>query len=214
MADIGAHLGREEQMKLYRARRTVLEMLTDRGYIVDEDDVKIDFEEFRKRYVTVDQINEIYEHVDPSMPRIKTKFDGPREGKFGGPGVRDLINEASRENISRMIFIIKEGTMTPMAKKSIAALKTQNPPLHVELFDEKEVLINITHHELVPKHRPLSADEKKAFLEKTNLKDAQLPRIQKSDPVVRYLGVDVGTVLEITRKSETADRYVTYRLVC
>ena len=74
----------------------------------------------------------------------------------------------------------------------IAALKAKD--FSIELFDLKEVLVNITEHTLVPKHQVLSEAEKKNVLEKYKMKEGQLPKIQVNDPVARFYGLSRGQV--------------------
>jgi DNA-directed RNA polymerase I, II, and III subunit RPABC1 len=98
---------------------------------------------------------------------------------------------------------------TAASLKSFAAVEKE---CTVEIFLEENLLVNITKHELVPKHVLLSKLEKKALLQRYRLKESQLPRIQKDDPVARYFGLKKGNVVKIIRRSETSGRYASYRL--
>lgn len=109
-------------------------------------------------------------------------------------------------------IIIYQQTITSSAAKVFAYVRQTDRPLLVETFPEADLQVNITHHVLVPKHSVLGEEEKKTLLDRYRLKETQLPRILSSDPVARYYGLKPRQVVKIVRPSETAGRYVTYRL--
>ena len=128
-----------------------------------------------------------------------------------GVGIKDLkafghlLNE---KNYHTGIFVA-QAAPTSSALKIIPSIL----PTVMEIFKEEDLLVNISKHELVPKHTLLSPEDKKRLLERYRLKETQLPRIRMDDPMARYLGLKRGQVVKIIRKSETAGRYASYRWV-
>ena len=72
---------------------------------------------------------------------------------------------------------------------------------------------DILKHKLVPDHTILSKTEANKVLKQLNIHQEQLPKIKSDDPVVKDIGAKPGDILKITRKSHTAGKFVTYRLV-
>ncbi|MGA2675777.1 MAG: DNA-directed RNA polymerase subunit H [Methanobacterium sp.] len=72
---------------------------------------------------------------------------------------------------------------------------------------------DILKHKLVPDHTILSKTEMNKVLKQLNIHQEQLPKIKSDDPVVKDIGAKPGDILKITRKSHTAGKFVTYRLV-
>ncbi|CAI8015145.1 DNA-directed RNA polymerases I, II, and III subunit RPABC1 [Geodia barretti] len=133
----------------------------------------------------------------------------PEDAKVGIKTIKQYCQRMQEENISRAIIVVQQG-MTPSAKQSLVDMA---PKYILEMFMEAELMINITEHELVPEHVVMTPEAKKELLQRYKLKEHQLPRIQQSDPVARYFGLKRGQVVRIIRPSETAGRYVTYRMV-
>lgn len=116
--------------------------------------------------------------------------------------------------LKRSILVLQNVSSKVPSTQALRAIDTlAHKGYTMEVFKESELLVNITEHILVPKHIPLSQDEKDALMKRYKLKDHQLPRMLNSDPISRYYGLKRGAVVKIIRPSETAGRYVTYRIV-
>lgn len=81
----------------------------------------------------------------------------------------------------------------------------------VQVFEVRDLMFNISKHQLVPKHEIVPVDEVQAILDKFNAKKTQLPNILHTDKMARYLNVRPGQLVKITRSSPTAGEYVIYR---
>eukprot|EP01137_Pigoraptor_chileana_P035912 Opistho-2@30662 len=210
MAEEGLGSEDERQCKrLWRIRRTLTQMAADRGYLVEEEEVNISFERaLQDNNYTPNRSNMAFAKKDDPTDQLIVFF--PDVKKVGITHLRTFCNQMEKEKIQRGIVVVSEG-MTSSAKNFLSEMAASN--YIIEQYQETELLVNITEHQLVPEHRLLSEEEKLTLLAKYKLRDTQLPRIQHTDPIARYYGLRRGQVVKIIRPSETAGRYVTYRLV-
>ena len=72
---------------------------------------------------------------------------------------------------------------------------------------------DILKHKLVPEHTILSKSEINKVMKELDIHPEQLPKIKSDDPVCKAIEAKSGDILKITRKSHTAGKFVTYRLV-
>ncbi|KAL5332472.1 RNA polymerase [Aspergillus crustosus] len=220
-----------ETIRVWRTWRTVFEMLQDRGYEVTDEEVRIELDEFRNKYVNekgypsrdklkiqarpTEDMKAKYTPLptpsnrdpQPDCGTIYIEFCQDDSG-IGTKQVRTFNHTVDEGNFHTGIFITK----TPISPSAVRLL-SGIPGRICEHFQEQDLLVNITRHELVPKHVLLIPEEKARLLQRYRLKESQLPRIQVSDPVARYLGLRRGQVVKIIRRSETAGRYASYRWV-
>ena len=66
---------------------------------------------------------------------------------------------------------------------------------------------------LVPKHEIMTEKEISEEFSDVDYDFKDLPKIRVDDPVVEEIGAKPGNVLRITRESQTAGVFVTYRIV-
>jgi len=200
-----------ELARLWRVSRTVHEMMRDRGYLVANFEIETSFDDFKMLHGSsgmVDRTNMSFnvDHSEKEGDRIFVYFTG--EKNVGKANIKTFLASMDKMSAKQGIMIYSE-KMSPIAARAMQEMVSE---YHLESFKESELLVNITHHFLVPKHSILTKDQKTGLLAKYKVKQVQLPRIMLSDPVARYYGTRRGEVMKIERASETAGRYVTYRM--
>ena len=127
------------------------------------------------------------------------------DGKIGINHLKCIMNNL---NETKHVLIIHKDDLTSFAKQYILS----NNEICFETYFPKELVNNITKHELVPKHVCLSHTEKIQFLADFKIKEINVPRILKSDPIARYYGCTRGTLMKIYRNDDNINS-ITYRIV-
>ncbi|GAA99801.1 hypothetical protein E5Q_06504 [Mixia osmundae IAM 14324] len=204
--------------RVWRVNRTVRELCRDRGYTMSEQEINMSLQKFTESYTMNGHLDRtaLNFHASRHVPvagREETEVQQiyvffAEERSLGIKPVREFLTVLLDRNLHSGILIYKQ-SITPPALRALAQAGQHTT---AEALSESELLVNITQHTLVPKHEVLSPMDKAELLKKYRLKDTQLPRILLSDPVARYYGLKRGQVVKITRPSETAGRYASYRL--
>eukprot|EP00443_Scrippsiella_acuminata_P003128 CAMPEP_0115225456 /NCGR_PEP_ID=MMETSP0270-20121206/30116_1 /TAXON_ID=71861 /ORGANISM="Scrippsiella trochoidea, Strain CCMP3099" /LENGTH=309 /DNA_ID=CAMNT_0002639831 /DNA_START=82 /DNA_END=1009 /DNA_ORIENTATION=- len=205
----------DDLTKLWRVRKTVFKMLADRGYHVTQKNLEETKEQFSEQYKEVQEEGGGREKFiilvhKANFPDQQLIVFFPEENKrVGVKPIRVLAEKMDEKGIKEAILVVRQ-PLTPLARTAVQEAMAK---MRIEVFAENELIVNITDHELVPKHVVLSEEEKTQLLNRYKLKPTQLPRVQITDPMARYFGMMRDQVVKIIRPSETAGRYVTYGYV-
>ena len=189
-----------------------MQMLRDRGYMIDQADVDMSEEDFYEKFTSSpqrDMLTLLVQKRDDPTDSIFVFW--PADPKVGVKPIKRYMERMNEEDVKRAILVVQQN-LTAFARQALSEIQ-QAEGVTIEQFQESELLVNITEHVLVPQHMVLTKEEKTILLQRYKMKEAQLPRIQLSDPVSRYYGLNRGQVVKIIRPSETAGKYVTYRMV-
>lgn len=175
---------------IYRIYKCLGEMLSARGYVIDKKEMKCSFKEFLEFQDDILEPIYIKSETDSLMIFLSV------EENMGIKQLQNIIMEMNNNKVIHCIIIIKKA-MTPFAKKSLA----DSSDLRIELFDQNELMVNITNTLYMSKHTILSNEQKAEILKKNKLQDSQIPRTLASDPVIKYYGGKRGNLIKI----ETVD---------
>ncbi|PIN18311.1 RNA polymerase, 25-kDa subunit (common to polymerases I, II and III) [Handroanthus impetiginosus] len=201
--------GSIESHRYYLARRTMLEMLKDRGFAVPSCEIDFSLQEFRNKHGQMPDVDELRIsalHKDDPSIKVLVLFCGPIIVKVNV--IRAIATQiVNKDSLSRLILVV-QNKITNQALKAVELFSFK-----VEIFQITDLLVNVTRHELKPKHQVLTDQEKESLLKKYSIDEKQLPRMSEKDAIARYYGLEKGQVVKVTYSGELTHLHVTYRCV-
>ncbi|XP_041441133.1 DNA-directed RNA polymerases I, II, and III subunit RPABC1 isoform X2 [Xenopus laevis] len=141
----------EETYRLWKIRKTIMQLCHDRGYLVTQDELDQTLDEFKAQFGDKPSegrprrtdLTVLVAHNDDPTDQMFVFF--PEEPKVGIKTIKMYCQRMQEENITRALIVVQQG-MTPSAKQSLVDMA---PKYILEQFLQQELLINITEHELI-----------------------------------------------------------------
>lgn len=133
------------------------------------------------------------------------------EKKVGIRTIRVLLEHMEEGGHPRALCVFMAAP-TPFAKRELQQLQQGTPARWVELFYVSELRIDITQHQMVPRHIRLSEEEQEMVLQKYAATEQHMPKILLTDPMARYLGLRLGDMVRIERKMGNQGELPMYRV--
>lgn len=182
-----------------------------------------------KPHAATSHDNEEDEGATETGDEAKKKKKGDKEGglivffasdeeTFNTAKALYLRQKAIKKHASQMIIVVRK-PLTNTLQRDIDEISarmddtTGAPIVKIQCIAEDDLVFNVTKHETVPKHFPMTQAEIDEFLHSRELQIAQLPRMLVRDPIAQYFGLGRGDVVRIERISETGGPYDMYRQV-
>ena len=198
-------------ISIYNSRKTVLEILKERGFNISK------YSNFGITEIGIlletNQLDMLIEN-DNTKKKVYVKF---YINKLIKPQniydiVEDLFHiETILEKTDDLMIIIKDEPNDTMMENIKDIWVSEN--IYVSLVNIKRLQFNILKHTLVPKHTLLTHDEKEQFMKKYNVMDkSQIPDMSFFGPVSIVLGIRPDDVVKIERNSRTAIQSEFYRI--
>jgi len=203
--------------KVYKSRKTILELLSSQNYAIDE-----------YNHFSVNEVNTMLQNKQLDM-LLEKKEEDPSTKRKKKLYIRYYLAKTIRpQNILEMIddlfnleeILTKEDTLIIITKDemnetTINLLKHiwEQDGIFIIIQNIKRLQYNILNHSLVPQHRILSKDEVNNVKTEYNIMDdSQFPDISRFDPVAQVIGIRPGEVCEIIRQSKSAVTSLYYRI--
>tara|TARA_X000000368_G_scaffold418556_1_gene418705 strand:+ start:356 stop:994 length:639 start_codon:yes stop_codon:yes gene_type:complete len=197
--------------KIFTSRKIILDLAKSRGFNIEN------YENFTINDILIMNTNKQLDMLlinNNTGKKIYYKYH--LTTKIRGPHIQDYIEDIYSidevlKKVDDLIIVVKDKPNDVL--KNMLKMEFINNGFYVNIYNLHNYQFNILENDLVPPHRILSEEEKKAIAKKYNiLKDSQWPEINRFDPPAMAIGLRPGEVTEIKRNSPTALETKYYRL--
>jgi len=198
--------------KIYKSRKTVIELMEDRGVNMDK------FKEYTINEVelmvsNMPKANKDISPVDITLDKGIIKYI--LTPKIRVTNLMSLTNQILEDYSEgdTIIFIIRDKITSEDSIDEFFRNIYTKEKIFVQFFHLDTLTFNVTNHSLVPRHEILSTEETNELIKSLYITDIKkLPKINASDPISKYYGIKKGEVFRITRPSETSGISYYYRV--
>jgi DNA-directed RNA polymerase I, II, and III subunit RPABC1 len=190
----------------FQARKTVLEMLQDRGYVIPKEHFDFTFEEF----LNIGFYNIYISNSDES--EYTYIYFSKLDKQLTISNLKNIYSNILEEtdNIYVHVIFILNDEPNSAVKTALKSADYSN----IEYFLYTDLIINITKHSIMPKFEIIKDEEEvKTILKRYNATKQQLPKFLPTDPIPKYFNAKSGTIFRIYAKSATVGKAVRYRIV-
>ncbi|KAK2634819.1 hypothetical protein Ddye_029611 [Dipteronia dyeriana] len=198
-----------ESQRYFLSRRTVLEMLRDRGYDVSDSELALSLAEFRSIFgdkPDPERLRFYFPLRSNPTKKMLVMFLGTDQVKT--KDIREMCMQIVNRGSLQGLILILQSKVTASVKKEMEKFSFK-----VEFFQIADLLVNITKHILAPKYEILNAAKKHQILKKYEVEEKQLPWMLETDAIARYYGLEKGQVVKVTYSGGTVDALETYRCI-
>ncbi|CAL6015209.1 RNA_polymerase II subunit Rpb5a [Hexamita inflata] len=194
----------------YRVRRTCCEMLYDRKCIL------LPYGHFKSLREVYDQSFDSFCQQYPSFA-WQLIVNSPKQKiatlclpEFKAAHEQAIIETVKLLDLNRLILIVNSQPKSNQMTR-IFDLESKHK-VQIEVFTNEQLVLNVTKHFLVPRHSVLTEEGKQQVLNKYQVTEKQMPIILSSDPIAKYLGLNSGQMVQISRESEQGGKYLNFRI--
>jgi len=127
------------------------------------------------------------------------------ECKIGINDIKSVFEKLESDN-SKSCILIYNSIVSSFAKQYI-----ESSEFDFQMISVNQLKKDIYSHFLVPRHVMMSEDEKRTFLQDLKIKETNLPKIKRTDPISQYFGAKCGSLFKIIRVEQGIES-VSYRI--